>query len=441
MKRIMAILVIILCLFLIFASTLNVFALPYGNGDIIELGIYPQTIITDHILIDELEKEQHYWCSYDYYFGKSSHSGIEYMDGSMIPTDYMIYCDVEYPKNSGEFYRGVCFNQYRPYQTSLISSSELTHQKSNGFLTGTIYWFKWEPLEWIILDSSNGLLLCKNVVDAQPFNNVVYFNHEIDSFCYCDKQKSIIASDYSKSSIRAWLSDKWSRNSFYNIAFQNHTIIQDAVLSGEQYNYDVSDKVFLLSDKDIESESYKYLFYDKSIRCARGTDYAKCQGLFVGNGDYLFGEPSCWLIRSDDLDNGICVVEQDDIFTNAYPNTPSFGIRPSIKIDLNKFKNRVIDVVVSDVTIRYKEKQKIIPKIVSDVDDPQCGIVFSYEDNDAIWIEQDGSIISRKEGQTIVTVVVTDQCENKISKTFNVTVYYTWWQKLIRWCLLGFLWY
>ncbi|MBQ1996078.1 MAG: hypothetical protein II237_07805, partial [Clostridia bacterium] len=137
-------------------------AVQFHEGNTIIFGSYPQSEVKDRDLITTLNylaPSWYEWTSYCYYSGDGS-------IGSMIQGDWMRYVDIEY---SNEKYRGVMFTEYRPYYT--YKTSTITYQDDNGYNTDTIYWFKFEPLEWIFLDTMSALVMCKTIVDAQPYCN------------------------------------------------------------------------------------------------------------------------------------------------------------------------------------------------------------------------------------------------------------------------------
>ena len=135
----------------------------YKVGDIIEFGSYPQSKVTDSSLVSALNGVSKNWVSYGYYSGDCSY-------GSMKPGDWMKYADFTY---NGTKYRAVTFSQYRPYYTHTSLSSGELHQKYNGYYTNNVYYFKFEPLKWRVLDPATGLVLCENIVDSQAYSNTV----------------------------------------------------------------------------------------------------------------------------------------------------------------------------------------------------------------------------------------------------------------------------
>lgn len=88
----------------------------------------------------------------------------------MKPGDWMKYADFTY---NGTKYRAVTFSQYRPYWTDNSTSSG-TNQDYNGYTTNNIYYFKYEPLKWRVLDPSTGLVLCESIIDSQAYSNTIY---------------------------------------------------------------------------------------------------------------------------------------------------------------------------------------------------------------------------------------------------------------------------
>ena len=100
------------------------------NGNKIEFGSYPQTLVEDSELKTTLsnkagalptEANSQSWTSYGYY-------------SSNQPKDYMWYIDV---KEGGEKYRGVYFTEYRPVLTTYKGSMANSQQDENGYKIST----------------------------------------------------------------------------------------------------------------------------------------------------------------------------------------------------------------------------------------------------------------------------------------------------------------
>lgn len=80
----------------------------------------------------------------------------------MTASDYMRYQDVVL---DGVKYRAVTFDSYRPFATGY--TSEENEQSTNGYEPGTTYWFKYEPIEWRVLDPESGFIVCNSAIDLR----------------------------------------------------------------------------------------------------------------------------------------------------------------------------------------------------------------------------------------------------------------------------------
>ena len=313
---------------------------PYGdfapytkNSDgTIDFGSYPQTKVTDSSLIVTLNtmagvfptvSNQYDWISYDYYNMGSK------------ATDYMWYQDVTYQDNK---YRGVYFDQYRLIYTTGDSTANV--QQSNGYTTGMIHWFKWEVLNWTILEEADGraLLLCNSVIDAQEY----YHNNEEIRYI---NGREVFPNNYKESDMRQWLN-----RTFLNAAFdfdQKAIIRTSSVINNTQStnpydnpNYWVNgenkyvcattnDSIFLLSEEEATNPNYK--LHVQQARGRKGTDYAYCQGLRA------MGTYQCWWLRSPthEYDSGVRGIGSDgkaDLKFNVHRT--DYGVVPALRIAL-----------------------------------------------------------------------------------------------------------
>ena len=309
----------------------------YKVGDIAEFGSYPQSRVTNSSLVSSLNSVSKKWVSYGYYSGTGHYSGTEDY-GGMVQGDWMKYADFTY---NGTKYRAVTFSQYRPWCTSYKHSSDCTYQDDNGYTPNNIYYFKYEPLKWRVLDPSTGLVLCENIIDSQAYNNTIY-EYGTDPYGYTahwnDAEHTHYANDYATSSIRAWLNDD-----FYNTAFSSSqkASILTSELDNRAYSTSYSeydsettyDKVFLLSGSEMQNTAYGFpANWDSSYaRQAKGTEYAKCQGLWVS----LSNEYSHQFLRSAGFIScyTLGVSSDGDLYSGGWDvNDADGGIRPAIKI-------------------------------------------------------------------------------------------------------------
>ncbi|MBQ6162862.1 MAG: hypothetical protein IJK23_00160 [Clostridia bacterium] len=299
----------------------------YAVGDLIEFGGYPQSQVTDADTVAALDALDKTWVSYGYYSG----TGSQY-DGNMIPGDWMRYADVMY---DGARYRAVTFDAYRPIFTGYSSDASKTYQDENGYAPGNTYYFKFESLQWRVLDPAAGRVLCESIIDAQAYQNVVYDN---GSAYYQGIGSLVFASDYATSSIRSWLNDD-----FYNTAFSEaeKALIAETVLDNKAYKpeysqYDgasTTDKIFLLSYGELQNTAYGFNSDPRvrdAARSAQGTDYAKCQGIYVNPLD----SNSYWRLRSPGYDSGgAAVVGNDGGSYVGYVDGADGGVRPAFQFE------------------------------------------------------------------------------------------------------------
>lgn len=263
----------------------------YSVGDIITYGSYPQSKVTDSNLIAKIEAAGKgiSWVDYNYYAGTGSQA-----DGNMKPVDgMMLYKDIPY---NGSKYRAVKINQYRPYATGYTFSR--TEQRNNGYYTGNVYYFKYEPLTWRVLDPSEGYVMCNQIIDSQAYQNFIYYN---GSQYYNSKGCANYASDWVTSTLRQWLN-----NDFYNTVFTAEEKAQigtshlenKSTYSSTYDSADTYDKIFLISYYDAINSAYGFSSSNGDYDIARrmyGTDYAKCQGLLVSTSSSYSGNSPLWL--------------------------------------------------------------------------------------------------------------------------------------------------
>ena len=210
-RRILSLILAFTILFGIFPpATFNAKAAGsgYSYNETVELGSYPQSIVTDPLLISELNAKQLSWNSYNYYSGNGNF-------GSMGKKNYMLYTDVEH---NNEKYRAIVFNEYRPNLTYYSSAAKNSNQDENGYQLETVYWFKYEPIKWRVFDADKALAVSEMILDSQAYSNFVYKINSAgtdnsDNY-FADAKGNNYANNYFESSIRVWLN-----SDFYSSAF------------------------------------------------------------------------------------------------------------------------------------------------------------------------------------------------------------------------------
>ena len=297
----------------------------YKVGDIITFGGYPQSEVTARTLVEKLNTLPKSWKSCQYYSGTGS------SDGQMQPGNWMRYADVFL---NGAKYRAVTFDNYRPSSTSGSIEEPKNLYAFNGYEPGNIYYFRFESLQWRVLDPENGLVLCESIIDSQAFQNTVYQEEFVS---WQDASRSTYVNNYAESSLRQWLTHE-----FYDTAFSDSekaliavTPLENRALTKfeEDREFDsepTEDTIFLLSYFDILNASYGFLTdrdADDVLRRRTGTDYAKSQGLAVYTSRYT---SDWWLRTASSNPNSVLTVASDGGFGGGIgPTHTDTGVRPA----------------------------------------------------------------------------------------------------------------
>lgn len=256
-----------------------------AKGSKIEFGSYPQSEVTDADEVAKLEadSENYLWVSYKYYSGTGNST-----DGKMEPGDFMLYKDFY---SGGEMFRAVTFSEYRP-GTGGGKGDFYSNQRGNGYHPNKVYYFKYEPLTWRVLDPDEGYIMCDNVIDSQSYQNFVIRK---DGKLYNSKDFTNYVSDWETCSLRQWLN-----KTFYNTAFSREekmligtTFLENNSPDGTWFGTDTGDKIFILSFDDVINSAYGFdsskSEFDEA-RKLKATDYSKCQGVYISQ-----GYPHWWL--------------------------------------------------------------------------------------------------------------------------------------------------
>ncbi len=286
-------------------------AAPVISGNKVTFGSYPQSEVTDATLVATLNasagtvkgqkptaSNANGWTSYEYYISGSN------------ATAFMWYIDIT---QGGEKYRGVYFTSYRPYYTTYSTSAGNSYQDDNGYTTGTVYWFRYDPLTWTILSQSDGkaLILCDYIIDSQAYQN----EYEYKNGYYYIKGTDTYANNYAQSTIRQWLNDEFLHTAFTTEEIEAYiltTTVDNSARStnpnsnATQWNSgtnsyaceNTQDKIFLLSEQEVTNSAYGFSSSYSASDTARrkqNTDYAKVQGAYTSTGTSYAGNGWWWL--------------------------------------------------------------------------------------------------------------------------------------------------
>lgn len=315
---------------------------PYtksGDDTKIYFGEYPQTEVTD-----ENDSDKSLRNSLNMAAGSEPTAGVPgkwtsygyYLSGAV--SEFMWYIDVEYQESR---YRGVYFTSYRPYDTTSANASS-GYQGDNGYNINTVYWFKYERIEWRILEEKDetALLMANIILDSQQ-----YYRTGSQSTRTVDG-KTVYENNYKESDIRAWLNGTFYETAFDVLAKQIiETTAVDNSLASTGFSSDsyvcenTQDKVFLLSYQEVLNVFYGFSSSNTTYDTARqlkSTDYAKSQGVYV-SADSSYGGNSWWWLRSPYGEYG-CYASGVDLrggalYYNSVDDT-SGGVVPAVWIKL-----------------------------------------------------------------------------------------------------------
>ena len=298
----------------------------------ITFGNYPQSDVTDAALISTLNGKAGDLPTAD--DAKSWNAYGTYASGTA--TQYMWYIDLAEGAN---VYRGVYFTNYRPFTTAAESSAEQSWQDDNGYATGTVYWFRFDPILWTVLEENKegtkALIVCNMILEADEY----YAD-------YNDRTENgikISSNNYAKSTIRAWLNDAFYKTAFTEL--QQGIILAEKVdnssastgyTSNPNFSADTEDKIFLLSCMDmIENKNHKFntsFNAHDTERQRLASDYAACRGVWTDSDGF-----GSWWLRSPNGGNSFSTrsVDNDGDASSHFDVTRTdVGVVPALWIKL-----------------------------------------------------------------------------------------------------------
>jgi len=242
----------------------------YAQSDSIRLGQYPTSrvgrhharVLTKRALPLPTADNAYDWTDMGFY-----------INGKREP--FAWYIDIECGR---KWYRGVYFDKYRPNSTQNYSAArEKSDVFANGWYIKTVYWFRYEPIEWRVVEENQSTmtLVAMKVLDSQAFNDL-------------DQNGNL----YGLSTVRAWLNDHFLHTAFDEN--ERRKLVQRKLrVAGvlpkdypddweEACGYiEIADEVTLPSEQDMRCPKYaegnnQYALGDNWV--LGPTDYAKCLG-------------------------------------------------------------------------------------------------------------------------------------------------------------------
>lgn len=280
-------------------------------------GKYPQTLVEDSTTLTAL--------------------------ASAIDSDsdgYLEYNNDEYLKTTGSVY----------------SSGYKSISKATTFINGATYYFKIEPIKWIVLSGEGtgmGLVLSEKVLTSAPYYSSTATRSVSGS--------TIHPNNYQYSYLRAMLNgydgsaygiSNFSGKGFLNAAFSESekihivsTLVDNSAsttdASSNSYSCsNTSDKIFALSYKDLINTNYGFNSSSSasdSARCGVLTDYARATGAWMSTDASTYGYSYRWWSRSPDVsENYVSLGSYSGIIYNdRWVSDYYIGVRPSFYVNLH----------------------------------------------------------------------------------------------------------
>ncbi len=297
-----------------------------------------QTILALSSLIGNLPSAYNFngWTDYEYYILGKKESFAFYKDVSL----------------SGQKYRAVFFNEYRPEQSNLESTALNSYQDDNGYQINQVHYFKYEPIKWRVLEEKNGekLLLSEYIISSMAFQPALHqcvntALGEQSGFYYANHDVAPIATyanSYEHSEVRKFLNQNFYGDAFSALEKQYvilSTIKNDSQSTGQPLNdftgRDTEDYVYLPSFVEIVNHDYGFETSGKedALRKQAYTDYSLCQGAYSDvDGGYRWWLRSASFFINKYSRMAQAITNVGKVHNYHYVNQTIMGVVPMMKI-------------------------------------------------------------------------------------------------------------
>ena len=288
---------------------------PNASGEYILFGEYPQTIKADNVTVTSTQDSRGYYLGSD-----------------------------------GNYYAKI---------TATPFTSTYTFSTGSIVSSGSIYYFKVEPIRWRILSEKNGeaFILCDSIIDTVLYQPDYTYDSStgIKYTTANGAPEGTYANNYKYSNIRKWLN-----STFYEAAFSSFesakiltTEVDNSGKTLYSYGYtgtinstyaceNTNDKVFLLSRSEATNSAYGFASYygnrDKARKMVP-SDYSRARGVFAGCYDdtlpSIYGGE--WWLRSPYTDDGTharAIMLDGDCYDFNTAGRKNVGAVPALRIQL-----------------------------------------------------------------------------------------------------------
>ena len=276
------------------------------DGNYIYFGEYPQTIKADSVTIDLNTQD-----SRGYYLG-----------------------------SDGYYYAAVTANPYYDNEYKFTNNATV--------VSGTVYYFKVEPIRWRILEEKSGeaFLLCDFIIANMAYQPSYRYDSSTEKYYTTANgaPEGTYQNNYKYSEVRRWLNADFYNTAF--TAFEREIILTTNVdNSVESTGYasnpyvceNTDDKIFLLSQKEATNSVYGFASSTTdTARRMQTSDYSRATGAYMSTDSSYYGN-GIWWLRSpnNDYSSYARYVYYDGyVYNNFYVYYSFCGTVPALKIML-----------------------------------------------------------------------------------------------------------
>jgi len=251
----------------------------HEDMNLVCFGSYPQTLEKDEEIINLLKGKSITWKNFNYLSNYSFLTAKDY-NVTMWRGDVSLGTDK---------YLAIKLTAYRPYSSSLDENiyGDSSSQDDYGYEINKIYFFKYEPIKWTIIEENNGryLLMANDILDAQQYQQMYYYRSS--SQAYINTSKTHGGDDAGQISMLSWNDStlkEYLHDFFITKAFDDN----EQKYLHNQYTEDGDDaNNMFVSTEGQDSKYFSKVFIPTeqtlsplSINLQRkATDFAKVQGL------------------------------------------------------------------------------------------------------------------------------------------------------------------
>lgn len=314
---------------------------PIKEKELYYFGNYPQSKVTDEAELETLRPlvstlpnsaNPNSWTNYSWYISSKLYNNVAW------------YKDLDINNDSIYDYRAIYYTFYRPFNATFDSSTSNTYQDDHGYYTNTVFFFRYEPIEWMVLSNKDNekFLVSNKIIDNNEY--AFYSSKDLQNKTdYQGNHASVYPNNYKYSTLRTFLNTK-----FYDSAFTNEekTLINTTTVDNSLYSSaypsnpyiceDTNDKVFAPSSREMllnDNGFHISPVYKDENKALLVTDYATAMGCYKNTGSQNKGG-GAFYARTPEYNSSITIraIYASGTANGYYLGIVTQGIVPAIKL-------------------------------------------------------------------------------------------------------------